>query len=542
MGRRRSSNSRQPNKKSRYSGNKAPKAPFRNRSNPRKGQLNSRMFREAPEEKQDLISQKFSPEQLSKFVSSTQKRLHKMLEEQEKKKEPEVPVFDEEAENKKEESDLLELKKFIENIPDRGYARAQAIKKLDILRAEFEKKEQEKQQRKELAAKAKKTTQNNEQSENKFKTPGGIVLDPWQHEAVSALLEGKNLIVDAPTSAGKTRVIEALLEHKLKEGVRLVYTCPVKSLSNDKYAEFCVKYGKDMVGINTGDFKENLKAPIILATLETYRNSLLGVEPNLRQMVVVYDEYHYLQDESRGSAWEESIILSPNHSQLILLSASVPNTKDFSQWIESLKEKPCHVVRVEKRPVPLVDCIYFPEKGWVLADELNLNSKELSQLRNDAKREKRKKTGDRRGNNANYQEAVQPIVDALKLNLGPVVAYAARRADTESLAHTFAKAMRGNRDDEYQEKLKKRLETLQGWEYVPKELRRMVSRQAIAYHHSGLIPPGRVAIETLLKEGWLKICTGTMGISLGVNFAVRSAFVFDETRPSEGGPTTYTNT
>ena len=91
-----------------------------------------------------------------------------------------------------------------------------------------------------------------------LRTPGGILLDEWQYKALQALLAGKHVIVDAPTSAGKTRVIEALLEYRMKEGGKLIYTSPVKSLSNDKYREFSEKYGRDAVGINTGDFKENL--------------------------------------------------------------------------------------------------------------------------------------------------------------------------------------------------------------------------------------------------------------------------------------------
>lgn len=378
-----------------------------------------------------------------------------------------------------------------------------------------------------------------ETSLSALQTPSGMHLDEWQYEALQALLAGKNVIVDAPTSAGKTRVIEALLEYKLKEGVKLIYTSPVKSLSNDKYREFSEKYGRERVGINTGDFKENLTAPIMLATLETYRNSLLGIEPNMSRRVVVYDEYHFLQDESRGSAWEESLILSPKESQLVLLSASVPNSEDFAEWIQFLTGTETVVVKVTKRPVPLVHLIHT-KHGWIFAEEIPLTKEDEAYILklNKLKRKENKRF---RGREV-YQALVPPIANALEQKMGPIVVYAGRRGDVEGVALSFSKHFKKETNDEDLKKLRERLKTLSGFEYVPAELQKLVTRYGVAYHHSGMIPPGRVAIETLLKEGLLRVCCGTMGISLGVNFAVRSAFISDESRPSEGGETIYSNT
>jgi superfamily II RNA helicase len=357
------------------------------------------------------------------------------------------------------------------------------------------------------------------------------------------LLAGSHVVVDAPTSAGKTRVIEALLDARMGDGLRLIYTSPVKSLSNDKYREFVQRYGKDKVGINTGDFKENLGAPIILATLETYRNSLLGLEPDMSRSVVVYDEYHYLQDESRGSAWEESIILTPKGAQLILLSASVPNAEEFASWITGVTGRLAEVVRVTKRPVPLVDLVHTTA-GWVLASELDLKSAELEMLASAFVAERRRTRRQPRDRNY-YAGLLQQVAEALDMDLGPVIVYAARRAEVEALAAAMVRVLgRGiasRWDPEAEAKLKARLNSLSGWEYVPSDLQTMVTRHGVAFHHSGMIPPARVAIESLLKEGLLRVCMGTMGISLGVNFAVRSAFIADESRPGESGEKTYSN-
>jgi hypothetical protein len=371
-----------------------------------------------------------------------------------------------------------------------------------------------------------------------------IALDEWQRTAFDHLLAGRHVVVDAPTSAGKTRVIEALLDAKMATGLKLIYTSPVKSLSNDKYREFSARYGREAVGINTGDFKENLGAPIILATLETYRNSLLGLEPDMSRKVVVYDEYHYLQDESRGSAWEESIILTPKGSQLVLLSASVPNAEDFANWIAGVTGEPAEVVRVTKRPVPLVDLVHT-SGGWVLASELKLTPEELEKLKASYVQERRRMRRQVR-NKSFYAELLGDVQQALENDLGPIVVYAARRAEVESLAHAMARLasqqpVQSHASSPTHSKLLERLENLSGWEYVPSELKTMVSKYGVAFHHSGMIPPARVAIESLLKEGLLRVCMGTMGISLGVNFAVRSAFIADESRPGESGEKAYSN-
>ena len=192
-------------------------------------------------------------------------------------------------------------------------------------------------------------------------------LDPWQARAVESLVCGKNVIVDAPTTSGKTRIVEAYLQKILKGLILEPVTCPVKSLSNDKLIEFRDMFGAENVGISTGDVKENLHAPIVVATLESYRNSLLGVEPDLNRSLVIFDEYHYIQDSSRGSAWEEAIILSPENCQILLLSASLSNANEFAGWIESIQKRQTIIVNVERRPVPLADLIYLGG-NWILKD------------------------------------------------------------------------------------------------------------------------------------------------------------------------------
>ena len=163
------------------------------------------------------------------------------------------------------------------------------------------------------------------------------LLDSWQEDAIQHLDSGCNVIVDAPTTSGKTKIAEEFFRKNLKsKSFRACYTCPVKSLSNDKLREFRNIFGKEYVGIATGDFKENLDAPIVVSTLETYRNSLLGIEPDLGRTLIIFDEYHFMQDSMRGSAWEESLILTPkdggtNGVESRWLALALPS------WYESKK-------------------------------------------------------------------------------------------------------------------------------------------------------------------------------------------------------------
>lgn len=489
------------NRKSKYlkgkSDFKSDIKPLRERLQKHKALLQEQSFQVSPFDQ--LLERRLGVERLKNMVRASAMQIQENLE------------------SKKDSIKNVTISKPMEK-PTRGFALAQFKASMD-----FDEKKPHSETKNEVA----------------FRTPGGLALDDWQHQAVQALLSGKHIIVDAPTSAGKTRVIEGILEYHRKDGGRLVYTSPVKSLSNDKYREFTEKYGRDAVGINTGDFKENLNAPIILATLETYRNSLLGIEPDITRRIVVYDEYHFLQDESRGSAWEESLILTPKQCQLVLLSASVPNCDEFAHWIEELTDKPVEVIRVTKRPVPL-EHLVFTRHGWIFADMLDFKTEEIAKIESAAKLMRNDRSRFR-GREA-YKAYLEPLSQALNLQVGPIVVYAGRRADVEGIAVSFSRFFKHDFQDELQNKIRERTKTLVGWDYVPDDLKRLILKYGISYHHSGMIPPARVAIESLLKEGLLRICSGTMGISLGVNFAVRSAFISDETRPSEGGQTIYSNT
>src|SRR5438876_2648467 len=172
------------------------------------------------------------------------------------------------------------------------------------------------------------------------------VPDLWQQEAVTALRDGKDVVVQAPTGAGKTLIFERWSNQGRNRG-QAIYTVPTRALANDKLAEWRAR-GWD-VGIATGDLAENLEALVLVATLETQKNRLIqGDGPAL----LVVDEYQMLSDPDRGLNYELALALAPPRTQLLLLSGSVANPQDVVKWLQRLGRKAV-LIRSDHRPVPL---------------------------------------------------------------------------------------------------------------------------------------------------------------------------------------------
>jgi hypothetical protein len=299
--------------------------------------------------------------------------------------------------------------------------------------------------------------------------------DLWQQTAVRALREGRDVVVDAPTGAGKTYIFE-LLHSKLPG--QAIYTVPTRALANDKVAEWRAQ-GWD-VGICTGDIAERLDAPVLVATLETQKASLLRQRG---PALLVIDEYQLIGDSLRGVSYELAIALAPASTQLLLLSGSVANPQDIVTWLTRLGRKAV-LVQHRERPVPLeeVDLETLPDKapasvrGWW----------------------------------------PRHIANALAADLGPILIFAPRRKAAEQMAAQLAAALpgagRAALDGEQQQLAGASLASL--------------LRRGVAYHHSGLSYAQRAGlIEPLAKAGKLRVVVATMGLAAGINFSMRSVAI-----------------
>lgn len=177
-------------------------------------------------------------------------------------------------------------------------------------------------------------------------------LDPFQAGALESIEAGRSVLVAAPTGAGKTIVGEFALYLALKEGRRAFYTTPIKALSNQKYRELVARYGDGQVGLLTGDTSINGDANLVVMTTEVARNMIYQGRDLSDLAFIVLDEVHYLADRFRGPVWEEVLIQTPAHVNMVALSATVSNAEEFGQWIEQVRGD-CDIIVSETRPVPL---------------------------------------------------------------------------------------------------------------------------------------------------------------------------------------------
>lgn len=188
--------------------------------------------------------------------------------------------------------------------------------------------------------------------------PRPFVPDPWQEEAL-ARLDDTDVIVSVPTGSGKTYVAIEATKRAIESERTVIYTSPLKALSNTKFTEFSKLFGADRVGILTGDRRDNTHAPLLIMTTEILRNLLYdaaGGEIDVRLDtlgLVIMDESQYLADPERGVVWEETIIFCPTQARLLLLSASIGNPQDIAAWLSSIRPTACHLVRHNRRTVPL---------------------------------------------------------------------------------------------------------------------------------------------------------------------------------------------
>jgi superfamily II RNA helicase len=188
--------------------------------------------------------------------------------------------------------------------------------------------------------------------------PQPFVPDDWQLEALDSLTRG-DVIVSVPTGSGKTYVAIEATRRAMLEDRTVVYTSPLKALSNTKFTEFSKIFGPEYVGILTGDRRDNPQAPILIMTTEILRNLLYdaaGGEIDVRLDtlgLVILDESQFLADPERGVVWEETIIFCPSQARLLLLSASIGNPQELAAWLTTIRPAPCHLVRHQHRSVPL---------------------------------------------------------------------------------------------------------------------------------------------------------------------------------------------
>lgn len=351
----------------------------------------------------------------------------------------------------------------------------------------------------------------------------GYKLDRFQEDAVESIKNGNSVIVAAPTGAGKTLIAEYAVERCVEEEKRIIYTAPIKALSNQKYRDFSAEYD-DLVGIVTGDVVINQHAPILLMTTEVFRNTVFDDPSRLKDVeYVIFDEIHYINDIQRGTVWEESIIFAPQNIKFICLSATIPNLKQFSQWIQSVRDIHIDVVEEKERPVPLAHQTYI--KGYGL-HRLEF----LRKLQN-------------RGRKRSAQNRTDLFKIIKNKHRLPCLCFCFSRDGCEENAEKYAYQNFLSKAE--QSKILKVFDELCDKYNISEEskisdFRRLVAH-GVAYHHAGMLPTLKEVVESLFTYGLIKLLFTTETFAVGINMPAQTV-VFDSLEKYDGVSFRYLKT
>ena len=360
-------------------------------------------------------------------------------------------------------------------------------------------------------------------------------LDDFQEEALFHINNGKSVVVCAPTGAGKTCIAQMAIHKALNEGHRIFYTTPLKALSNQKYSDFSEKYGIDKVGLLTGDTSINRDAQIVVMTTEVFRNMLYGtnfgsVSDNLKDVrYVVLDEVHYMNDEQRGTVWEESIIYCPTNVQIIALSATVANSQQLTDWINTVHSK-TELVYTDFRPVPLRYYYYDSSKPNDILPLLTPDGK----LNKKIKPESKAKYFGRRGKMPQRQVAKDVVSVLHKKNMLPAIYFTFSRKKCDEQMEKCAglclttpeeqKEIRQIVDDYLAEN---------PYLYNNKHLEYVLC--GVASHHAGLLPGWKMLVEKLFQKGLIKVVFATETLAAGINMPARSTVISAVSKRTDSG-------
>jgi superfamily II RNA helicase len=382
------------------------------------------------------------------------------------------------------------------------------------------------------------------------------------------------VFVTAKTGSGKTLVGEYMIAHSLRQGKRVFYTTPIKSLSNQKYHDLKHLFPKATVGIMTGDIKSAPEADIVVMTTEILRNLLFKQSTSTAQIgtagqislkdvdAVIFDEVHYINDPDRGHVWEETLILLPQHVHLILLSATIDSSIEFATWLGQAKQKPITLLSTTHRIVPLIHGVWDPVQtplplralkdgdeapyngrvydDWLKGKELRLRAAEDWAARVSAA----KASGDSIAGAVgkvkihSFTHQLNMVVATLKeRDLLPALFFNFSRKECERYADQVSGSLLDSSDTAAVKHiisfhLHRYMATL---EHLPQyhQITRLLER-GIAFHHSGLLPLLKEIVELLFSKGYVRVLFCTETFAVGLNMPARTVVFLDLKKPTGG--------
>lgn len=359
----------------------------------------------------------------------------------------------------------------------------------------------------------------------------GFELDRFQQQAVSQIDHNRSVLVSAPTGAGKTLIADYTVEQVLSRGGRCLYTSPLKALSNQKYRDFISYFGKENVGIMTGDVVIQIEAPLLIMTTEVLRN-ILHRDPGRVSSVqyVIFDELHFLANLDRGTVWEECLILLPTSIKILGLSATVKNVDEIAAWLSEIKKERVRVITHQRRPVPLKILGFTKETGLVHNRKIDtFKHKQIQKYQH--RNAPRKRFQSHNSFQSKYAHLFEEttyhnIIQAISPEYLPCLFFLFSRQGCENAAvHLKLDLTSSQEKSLIEETMSPVLEAYGTYESTERLC--SILRRGIGYHHAGLFPFLKELVETLYEKKLVKVLFCTSTFALGVNMPAKTV-LFDK--------------
>ncbi|MEN9225674.1 MAG: DEAD/DEAH box helicase [Thermostichus sp. DRC_bins_24] len=379
-------------------------------------------------------------------------------------------------------------------------------------------------------------------------------LDEFQIRAIQILAAGESVVVCAPTGSGKTLIGEYAIYRALAHGKRVFYTTPLKALSNQKFRDFGQQFGPERVGLLTGDISINREAPILVMTTEIFRNMLYGTpvslavcaagslarmadeevaeamlgDPLQDVQAVILDECHYMNDQQRGTVWEESIIYCPSTIQLIALSATIANSDQLTDWMNHV-HGPTHLIDSDHRPVPL-QFHFANHKGLFPL----LEQTESGQwIRN--RRLRGKRPNPHEHSRAGVPDMTQVLENLRQRDMLPAIYFIFSRKGCDAAVASVG-ALDLIATPEERQRLAQQID--QFCQETPEAVRQdhlSALYRGIAAHHAGMLPAWKGLVEHLFQQGLVKIVFATETLAAGINMPARTTVISSLSKRTDTG-------
>ena len=400
-------------------------------------------------------------------------------------------------------------------------------------------------------------------------------LSPFQRYSLEGIIEGAHVLVTAHTGSGKTLPAEFAIEHFVSQGKKVIYTAPIKALSNQKFYEFQKKFPHISFGILTGDIKANPIADVLIMTTEILMNTLYlklnstqipgdpqsssgmqDFEMDFSQLgCVVFDEVHYINDVDRGRVWEETIMMLPQHVQMVMLSATIDRPEEFAGWIETIKSKLVYLCPTNHRVVPLTHYTFLTTNSGLFKkvkdkgteQEFNTWANKIQAIQTSTGKfsDLTHKTNKKFLNlledkqvKVSRPHVLNNVCEYMVQNeMLPALCFVLSRKQLETAAHEVTVGLlefdskvpytAAYECEQIIRKLPNYKEYLELPEYI--QMVKLIEK-GIAIHHSGVMPVLKEMVELLYARGFIKLLFATETFSIGVNMPTKTVLFTDLTK------------